>query len=438
MSKQPKSKKNKPKKELAVEAAEIDLAARVAQLESDNVRLESKLNESTAKPKRSFSWRTVGVFVLVLVGALSLSTANVSSWADRTTTDNATYVKTVTPVISDPAVQKAIQTYAFDQLTANVDYDKLVKDALPEQASILAAPLAGQLKNYSNQLIGEIVKSKQFATVWVSVNDTVHKQLIQIVSDYKGNGKIDVSQIYAYISKQLETTPLKVLANQKLPDNVANIQVLDASGLKTAHQALSTLHEVRIWSWVIAFFAFVGAILLARRRMFTVMWIGISTIIVAAVTLISYQGSQVYAISQIADPVYKDAALAAWTILLRDLYAQTVALLVLGFALAIGAWLAAGRGAIARFRPYVANLFSKLSRRIWATPEKSGFVKFLTSYRILIESAIAVLALVVIFLLSPLNTTVVVVASVIVLLLILILEFIVSANIQPTVAVSEK
>ncbi len=135
------------------------LMARVAELEDDKARLESQLKQAGEKSSGRFSWRKVGVGSLIVVGALSLALANLSAWADRTLVNNDVYVQTVTPLASDPAVQAAIQAYAFQQLSGNVDYEQLVRNVLPEQADILAVPLAEQLKNYSNLLIGNIVRS---------------------------------------------------------------------------------------------------------------------------------------------------------------------------------------------------------------------------------------------------------------------------------------
>jgi hypothetical protein len=426
------SKKHQTSQEKKIEPqTESDitsLAARVAQLEVDNAQLEAKLKTIPSKSKSHFSWRKVGVGSLLLIGALGLGAANLSAWADRTLINNDVYVKTVTPVASDPAIQTAIQAYAFKELNANVNYEQLVREVLPAQADILVVPLAGQLRNYSNQLIGTIVRSDQFSNVWVTVNSKVHQQLIKTVTDYKGNGTIDVSQLYSYISQRLENTPLKILANQKLPENIGQIKLLDVRGLKVAHDALVTLHWIRVWSWIITFFAFFGAVLLSRRRMHTIMAVGISIIIISVITVITFRVARTYALDQISDPVYRNAALSMWTILLNGLFEQTGGLIALGFVLAIGSWLAAGQGSIANLRLSAKKQSTKLSHNIWSSPETSGLVRWVTRFRRPLEWAVIVLGILVLMLFSPLSLTLVIGTAAGVLVMIMAIEFISTAN----------
>ncbi len=407
-----------------------DLAARVAQLETDKARLEARLNKTEPKSKSRFTWRKVGVATLILVGTISLAAANLSAWADRTLVDNAVYVKTITPIASDPAIQAAVQAEAFRQLAANVNFEQIVTDVLPEKANILAVPLAGQLKNYSNTLIGEVVRSQQFVTIWVAVNRKVHAQLITTVRNYEGDGKVDVSQLYSFISKQLETTPLKILTNQNLPANIGQIQLLDLTQLKQAHDALNTLQATRIWSWILALASFTGAILLSRRRMHTLMWIGISTIIMTVVTVIVFRITRTFALDQIIDPVNRAAALSIWTILLRGLFEQTGGFMAAGFVIAIGSWLVAGQGSVAGFRANLNHQAANLSYGIWANPKRSGFVRWISRMKRALEWVIVVVGVGILMLFSPLSIALVGGTAFGVLAGILVVEFIASASVD--------
>jgi hypothetical protein len=413
----------------------VALAARVAQLEADKARLEAKLNDVDAKSKSRFSWRKVLAGTLILAGCISLTAANLSAWADRTLVDNDVYVETVAPIASNPAVQAAIQAYAFQELTARVDFEQIVTDVLPEKADILAAPLAGQLKNYSNQLIGEVVRSKQFAQVWVTVNSTVHEELIATVTNYEGDGTVNVSQLYSYISKQLEDTPLKILANQTLPANVGDIKLFNVSQLKTAHDALVRLHEIRIWSLIITILSFAGAVLVSQRRMHTLMIVGISSVFTMIVLVVVALVGRTYALDQITNPVNREAALAIWTILMRGLFDQTKGIMALGFVIALGSWIATGRGNIANLRKTLSLQSSQVMHSIWKDSRDSSFVKWLDRFKYYVEWGIIVLAVAVLIMVPPLSYGVVFGVSMGAMVAILIVEFIASAKLPEIPAV---
>ncbi len=239
---------------------------------------------------------------------------------------------------------------------------------------------------------------------------------------------VDVSQLYANISQQLESTPLKMLANKTLPPKIGQIQLLDPSGLKTAHGALATLHLVRIWAWIVVLAAFAGAILLSRRRMHTLMWVGFAIVIAMVATVIGFRITRTYALDQMANPVNRVAALSIWTILLRGLFAQTGGFLALGFVLALGSWIAAGQGRVAGFRASTSRRAAKISHGIWSNPETSGFVRWVARHNRPLEWVAVVIGLMLLMFFSPLSLALVGGVAVGVLAAVVLVEFVASAE----------
>ena len=93
---------------------------------------------------------------------------------DLLNTDN--YVRTVAPLISNPAVQNAVATDLTNQLWAKVDVQQQLAGVLPSWAQGFSGPLSNQLKTYAYQAIHAIVSSPQFAKVWEVANRQAHAQ----------------------------------------------------------------------------------------------------------------------------------------------------------------------------------------------------------------------------------------------------------------------
>src|SRR3954452_17081966 len=96
---------------------------------------------------------------LIVLGAVLLPISGLSLWARNQLLDTGRYTSTVAPLASDPAVQAAVTDRVTDVVVAIADIETRAKEALPDQAKFLAAPIALGAKNLVHDLASQFVAS---------------------------------------------------------------------------------------------------------------------------------------------------------------------------------------------------------------------------------------------------------------------------------------
>lgn len=254
-----------------------DEKRRTAALAARNSALEAQRrgNGSDAGQKRPRRRHRALVALLLALGFVLTPVTIVVLYAHTQLTDTGRYVATIKPLADDPAVQ----AYAADQVTselfANVDVNAYVRDALPDRAQSLAAPLAGALRTFTHEATLRVLQSKQFQTLWVEANRAAHAQINNVLSGARsgtvtsntnGTVSLDLSQVAQRVKQRLEATGIGVFS--KIPaDKVSGkITIFHSAGLYKARRAYSALNRIAFVLPFIVFAAFGGAILLSANR----------------------------------------------------------------------------------------------------------------------------------------------------------------------------
>src|SRR3954467_12087984 len=95
-----------------------DESPEVARLRSERDAARAALNQREQPPKRRGRPRRVVVGVMVVLFAVLLPLTLTFTWVHRTVLDTDTFVNTVQPIASDPAVIAAVSNRVTDQLYA--------------------------------------------------------------------------------------------------------------------------------------------------------------------------------------------------------------------------------------------------------------------------------------------------------------------------------
>jgi hypothetical protein len=129
----------------------------------------------------------------------------VAAWAHREISSTDTYVSTVAPLASDPAVQEAVSTRVADEVIARLNIPELTAltiDALeqrglgPRATAALAAirtPLEGAIDNFIRTQVRQLIASDVFAEAWTAANREAHTQLVAVLTGDTGSSSVDVS-----------------------------------------------------------------------------------------------------------------------------------------------------------------------------------------------------------------------------------------------------
>jgi hypothetical protein len=301
------------------------------------------------------SGRRIGVSALLVVGTLLWTAFGLGLWAQRQALDTDNWVDTSSELLEDEEIRTALAVFIVDELYDSEAVQGRLEEVLPPRLEGLAAPAAAGLKEVATRNAPRVLGSAAALNAWETANRAAHARLLDIVED--GVLGRDVSlDLKSLVEQVASGTGLPPEAADRLPPNVANLQVATPQELQDVRAYLD-LFKTLVWVLlVLALACFAGAIALARDRRRTVLNVGVC-LIVAGIALLAIRALAGNALVQaLADaPNAHDIADDVWEIATRLLVDAAQGSLLFGLFVVLGAWLVGpGRRATAvrRFVSY--------------------------------------------------------------------------------------
>lgn len=357
------------------------------QLEQEVSRLKRELREQKSAQKAGrinfkniFKW-----FCFALACAL-IVVANLSFYSARTLVEEQKFNQVSRELIKQPAVQKAVAAETTKAIFANVDVQQYLTEVLPPRADILAPTLAGQLEKFTLEQSEAILANPTFQENAVIIINQAHSTFINTVRDYRGDGTINVNDLYAALSEQLQSTKLAALANRELPPNIGEVQVFEADWLPLAHNFVVKLDWLRAATAVI-FFGLMGLFIwLSSNRRRALVQIGIALALLALATILALNVSRGIAVESAVN--YPEAVGEIWDVLAGPLIAQTAGVAVFGAGLALVAWLGGNTKNARKLRSKINQLLSGRLHQAFFSKE-NGLTRWFGRYRKALQLLIA-------------------------------------------------
>jgi len=361
---------------------------------------------AATSPDRTGRWRPVVAGVLVLVVAVLAPLSVLATWAHGQVEDTDRYLETVGPLANDPDVQDAmaarVEQVIYRYLDIDAATDALVAaisaQGLPAPVAFTlkaaAGPLASGIRSFVSDQIHEFVRSDDFEDAWVRANREAHSQLVAALTGEGDavtveNGEVTIGLATIIDAVKAQLTDAGFAIADRIPEVDATFTIFQSADVDKVQRAIRLLDGLSTWLPVIGLVLLAVAVLVARDRRRVVFAAGIA---VAGSMLLL--GAALNALR----PVYLDALPAdAHTAAAGVLYDQIVSfirlalrgVLVLGLALALGAWLSAPRGSGAAARSGLLRLVDAVRRgggRAGLTTGRLGV--FLRAYRSAIRVAV--------------------------------------------------
>jgi len=176
----------------------------------------------------------VRTFFAGLAGTLAvylLLTGITSVWLMRTLTDTPTFVQTVAPLATKPAIQKFVaKTVADAMLSGNPP--EQVAALLPAVSRPVLTGLSGSQLTATLEPVVEaqvlgVVQAPGFATLWTSTLTTAHQTLMrQLNSGNTQSLTLDLTPVVDGVLAQLKTTELgPAIAQADIPANAGMVTI---------------------------------------------------------------------------------------------------------------------------------------------------------------------------------------------------------------------
>jgi hypothetical protein len=340
------------------EVQDVDaLRARIAELEAQLA------TRPPAPPEPPARHHVRGLSVLsgvLLILACVLAPLSVTSvWASRVISDTDQYVKTVSPLIEDPAVQSALADDVTAAVLDNLDVDKVTSetlDALAKQDGVppavasavpgLQVALVNGIDSFVRDQVERILASDQFAQVWDQVNRTAHEQIVVLLSGEQGGAvtaqgntvTLNLGPVVDEVKKSLVDQGFSLA--EKIPSVDRSFVLVQSDSVTHAQWAYSFLETLGTWLPFIAVGLLVAGVLLASDQRRALMRAGLGIAVAMILLGAALAVARTWYVNETpADVLTPAAAGDVFDTLVRFLRTGLRAVGVLGLVLAFAAFI---------------------------------------------------------------------------------------------------
>ncbi len=282
-------------------------------------------------PRRHSRGRRYMTGLVLVLACISLLASVLVTWAHQTVLNTDRYVRVVSEVQQDPAVQTEMAAFISKQVVDALGVQARVADALPAKAGFLAVPVAAAVERTLDEQLVKVVASPQFATVWEEGNRLVHAQLVRALRGdttvLTVNDGMVTFNLYPLVGKALtalqeqgfipagvtlpefsgtavpdETrTKLETALGITLPATFGQMPLFRAERLASLQAAVKAFDILMVALWLVSAVLILLAIWLAAARLRMVVYLGVGTVITFLVARLIVAAVQKTVVSSLAE-----------------------------------------------------------------------------------------------------------------------------------------
>jgi Short C-terminal domain len=295
--------------------------------------------------------RKAGVAALLVVGTLLWTVFGLGLWAERQALDTDEWVDTSGALLESEPIRTAVGLHIVDQLFQSAEVEARLEEVLPPRLDRLAGPAAAGLKEVARRNAPQLLGNALALRAWERANERAHSRLLDIVEGRRADADVSLD-LQSLFEQVAESTGLPSGVADRLPPEVASLQIAEPEQLETARDLLD-LFKTLVWVLVVlAIAAFAGAVALSGDRRKTLIAVGGCLMFAAIAILAARRLAGQAIVDALADaPNAMPAAEDAWALGTSLLVDVAQGSFLLGLFIVTGAWLAgAGRRATAARR----------------------------------------------------------------------------------------
>ena len=295
-------------------------------------------------------------------------------WVKRQALDTDSWTKASAELLQDAQVREALSTYVVNELYSNGDVSGRLQESLPPDLAGIAAPLAGALRAPAETAVDRLLEQPRVQALWEEVNRVAHQQLLAIL---EGNPRPNISTANGEVVLDLRSFIIDVgtelgiggQLEQRLPQDVGQVTVLESGQLATAQDAVKVIKALSWLLFLITVVLWGISLWLARGwRRVALRGIGASLLILGLLLLVIRQAAGNYIVNALTsgEGTIRDAAHSSWLIGTTLLAEVGWAAIIYGLVAVTGAWLAGPSKIATTARARVAPALADRPGLSWA------------------------------------------------------------------------
>ena len=403
-------------------------------------RLRTEVAELRTKPaapavpvrRRKGGWRAPVSAVLIVLGCILAPLSVIGIWTANQVSNTNRYVENVSPLIHEPAIQAALT----DKISAQIDAHLPIQSLTNQAASTLTSKgftrvgtllhsfsgsLASAVQGFIHGQVAKIVKSQQVANLWVELNRRVHAQLVNALSGQHStnaaittsNGKVvlNLGPVITLVKAKLAAKGLSIVS--AIPYINPQFALFNDKYLVQAQSGYRLLNDLKIVLPIVTLLLLGAGIYLARSHRRATVGAGLglaASMLVLGIALAIARGIYLNSVPSTVLP--SDAAAVLYDTLVRFIKDGLRILLVVGLIVAIAAFFTGPSVTAVRTRQGLSRGIGWLRSGGERAGLRTGPVgawtyQHRTALRI---SAVALFAIIFVFLSTPSATSAIVLA----------------------------
>jgi hypothetical protein len=409
-----------------------DERAELERLRTEVAELRSGQPPAPPVKRRRGGWRAPVAAVLIVLGCILAPLSVIGIWTANQVSNTNRYVENVTPLIHEPAIQAALTDKISAQINAHLPIQTLTNQAADTLTSkgftrvgtllhSFSGSLASAVQGFIHTQVAKIVRSQQVANLWVQLNRRVHAQLVKALSGQGGsnaaittsNGKVvlNLGPVIDVVKTRLEARGFGLVSS--IPKINPQFALFSDKYLVKAQSGYRLLNDLKIILPIVTLLLLGAGIYIARghRRATVGAGLGLAaSMLVLGIALAIARGIYLNSVPSTVLP--SDAAAVLYDTLVRFIKDGLRIVLVVGLIVAIAAFFTGPSVTAVRTRQGLSRgigwLRSSGERAGLGTgPVGSWTYQHRTALRI---SAVALFALIFVFLATPSATSAIVLA----------------------------
>lgn len=380
---------------------------------------------------------------LIALGTLLVPAAIVSSWTHMHLTDTDAFVRTVGPLIDEPAVQELITVEVVAAIDAAIDIDGLTNEVFegigsldipPRSAAaldLLRGPASAGFEALITGAVERVIASDAFSGVWATAVRVSHEQFIAAMRGDEGalvaiggGGEVGIrlGPIVERVRTELLAGGISLAARIPTIDRAIVLAQLD--GIQAAPPAYALAVGAGVWLPWVALVLLAGGVLAARPRARSLAGAALAVAVVTVLLGAALAVARILLIGQMAPALMSNAAA---TLIFDQIVAELVRIItiaaVVALVVAVVAWLSGTARVPVAARSAATAVTASLRGVLRGHGFDSGRAgALLHRRRTVLRGAVALGAAVAIVVVRPLSSSVLIATALLAALALLLLE----------------